>query len=122
MMMNLLCLLALSCLLGLTALEVPALARLPSNWFIADASLSADSRVTLKLALKPEDPAALERRLLQISTPGSKSFRQYLSKEEIRALVGRSDRDLDRIRTWWVHVHHTHNPHIYAGDDNLCVL
>ena len=56
--------------------------------------------ITFKLALYPKDSQLLEKQLLEISTPGSKSFRKYLSKSEITLIVGREKSELDKITNW----------------------
>lgn len=95
----LLCVIA-SILLVTQALEIPGIRSLPSQWLLSPEPIDQTAQVALKIALVPKDAPELERRLIEIATPGSKVFRQYLSKDEITAIVGRSDADIARVTSW----------------------
>ena len=47
----------------------------------------------------------LEKKLLAISTPGSKAFRKYLTKSEITEIVGHGDDDIQRITRWYIYLY-----------------
>jgi tripeptidyl-peptidase I len=42
--------------------------------------------ITLRLALTQGDMAGLEERLMAVSTPSSKEYGQFLSKEQVRSI------------------------------------
>jgi tripeptidyl-peptidase I len=67
---------------------------------MSDAALPSSQPVTLKLALVPKDAAKLEKKLISVATPGSSDFRKYLSKQEVTAIVGRSDEEIQRLTHW----------------------
>lgn len=77
----------------------PALNKLPLHWESVETKPIPSTLLTLRVALHPKDAKALENNLLEVATPGSKRFRQYLKKEEITAIVGRSDSDIERLRS-----------------------
>ncbi|KAI0674808.1 family S53 protease-like protein [Trametes maxima] len=62
----------------------------------------ADPNATLKLriALAQSNPAGLEAALYGVSTPGSKNYRQHLSKAEVQALVAPKPESVKAVRTW----------------------
>ncbi|KAK7053681.1 family S53 protease-like protein [Favolaschia claudopus] len=67
------------------------------------ASLGAapDSDVlTLRFALTPKNISGLEQRLVSISTPGNPDFREWLSKEEVKAFVQPSDDTVAAFNSW----------------------
>lgn len=70
---------------------------LPANWEKISDSVDPLTKLQLRVALFPRDAKALENSLLEISTPGSKRFRQYLKKDQITAIVGRDDKDIQKL-------------------------
>ncbi|KAK7040603.1 family S53 protease-like protein, partial [Favolaschia claudopus] len=60
-----------------------------------------DSTVlTLKLALTPKNIRGLENKLASISTPGSPEFRQWLSKDELKAFVQPSNETIEAFNNF----------------------
>jgi subtilase family serine protease len=57
----------------------------------------ASTPLVLDVALKPRDPAALERFALAVSTPGSPSYRHYIAQGQFGRLFGPSASSLARI-------------------------
>lgn len=55
----------------------------PAGFASAKVSAASQDTVTLRIGLAPTDIAGLEETLYSISTPGSASYGQYLSKEEV---------------------------------------
>ena len=52
--------------------------------FSLDRAAAPDTPLSLRIALAPSDPAALTDALQVVSDPSSSSFRQYLSKADVR--------------------------------------
>ena len=52
--------------------------------FSLDRAAAPDTPLSLRIALAPSDPAALTDALQAVSDPSSSSFRQYLSKADVR--------------------------------------
>ncbi|KAK7053666.1 family S53 protease-like protein [Favolaschia claudopus] len=60
-----------------------------------------DSHVlTLKFALTPKNIPGLEQKLASLSTPGSSEFRQWLSKDEVKAFVQPSNETVSAFNSW----------------------
>ena len=59
-----------------------------------------DDRMGLVFALRQRNHRALERKLMQVSTPGHLSYGKHLTGKEIRALTKPSRRTRSRIRHW----------------------
>jgi tripeptidyl-peptidase-1 len=57
------------------------------NGFISQGAAPADEALTLRFALAANNLAGLEAKLTSLSTPGSSEFRQWLSKDEVKAFV-----------------------------------
>ncbi|KAJ6471242.1 subtilisin-like protein [Mycena vitilis] len=55
--------------------------------FVNKGAAPANDLLTLRVALASDDLAGLEAKLASISTPGSSEFRQWLSKDEVKAFV-----------------------------------
>ncbi|MBV8463536.1 MAG: IPT/TIG domain-containing protein, partial [Acidimicrobiales bacterium] len=56
--------------------------------------------VTADLVLRPRDPAALEAFVTAVSTPGSASYRHYLTTAAFRQAFGPTDRSVAAARAW----------------------
>eukprot|EP00467_Chlorarachnion_reptans_P001776 CAMPEP_0114525142 /NCGR_PEP_ID=MMETSP0109-20121206/22252_1 /TAXON_ID=29199 /ORGANISM="Chlorarachnion reptans, Strain CCCM449" /LENGTH=528 /DNA_ID=CAMNT_0001706675 /DNA_START=87 /DNA_END=1673 /DNA_ORIENTATION=+ len=69
---------------------------------LSGVSASTDSQEYLKVtfALKPADGEALEKALLNISDPHHARFRQYLSHDEVKALVKPLDGANEAVSKW----------------------
>lgn len=78
----------------------PARGRLPAGWEQSQTKLNPNHTLKLRIALHPKNAQTLEQKLIQIATPGSSSFRQYLKKEQITAIVGRDDADLQKVSSF----------------------
>jgi subtilase family serine protease len=91
------------CLVAVSAGKVsyPARTRLPAGWEEAKAPLDPDFKLNLRIALYPKDPQTLERSLISIATPGSSRFREYLSKNDITAIVGRDEKEIAQVRDFF---------------------
>jgi tripeptidyl-peptidase-1 len=59
----------------------------PPVGFTNQGPAPADESVTLRVALKSNNVAGLQDKLLSISTPGSADFRQWLTADEVRHLA-----------------------------------
>ncbi|KAJ7938175.1 family S53 protease-like protein [Mycena leptocephala] len=57
------------------------------NGFISQGAAPADDMLTLRFALASNNIAGLKAKLMSLSTPGSPEFRQWLSKDEVKAFV-----------------------------------
>ncbi|TFY82915.1 hypothetical protein EWM64_g1099 [Hericium alpestre] len=60
----------------------------------------AKSTLALRLALVPNDMDGLHQKLYEISTPGSATYRQWLSKEEVEAFVAPSSESTSSVKSW----------------------
>jgi tripeptidyl-peptidase-1 len=76
--------------------------KLPAGWaHMTNVQIPSDNLYQLRIALHPKNSSELERRLLEISTPGNPAFRKYLNKDQITELVGRSKAEIDRITAFF---------------------
>ncbi|KAJ6493176.1 family S53 protease-like protein [Mycena sanguinolenta] len=57
------------------------------NGFVSQGAAPASHPLTLRFALAPNNLAGLQTKLAYISTPGSSEFRQWLSKDDVKAFV-----------------------------------
>ena len=60
--------------------------------------LNPSADVNFKVALKAKH--SLTEVVKRISTPGSPDFRKYVTQDQIRSLVGRSDSEIERVKSW----------------------
>lgn len=100
MFSKVLVLLAASALLLAQGAKVvfPAKEKLPAGWMLAAKSVVENDAVfQLRIALHPKNPSELERRLLEISTPGTSQFRKYLKPAQITEIVGRTEDEIQRL-------------------------
>ncbi|KAJ7057570.1 subtilisin-like protein [Mycena amicta] len=56
----------------------------PPAGFVSHGAAPGDENVTLRVALKSNDVAGLQDKLLSISTPGSADFRQWLTADQVK--------------------------------------
>ena len=54
------------------------------NGFKPSGAPDPDTVLNLRFALVQSDPAGLEKALYDVSTPGSKNFRRYFTKAQVR--------------------------------------
>jgi tripeptidyl-peptidase-1 len=74
----------------------------PKSWsHLAHSVVEPTRTFSLRIALFPKDGKKLESVLRDVSTPGSKNFRKYLKGEEITAIVGRDNRELDELKQFF---------------------
>lgn len=75
---------------------------LPKTWaHLSSAVVEPSKTLSLRIALHPKDGKRLEASLLDVATPGSKRFRKYLKKDQITAIVGRDDRELNELKDYF---------------------
>ncbi|KAF7350712.1 Family S53 protease-like protein [Mycena sanguinolenta] len=86
-MMVLKAFLALLSLSAVSAMVVIESRPAAPNGFISQGAAPASNSLTLRFALAPNNLAGLEAKLASISTPGSSEFRQWLSKDDVKAFV-----------------------------------
>lgn len=55
--------------------------------FVSQGAAPATEILNIRLALASNNPAGLQQKLVSVSTPGSSEFRQWLSKDEVGALL-----------------------------------
>ena len=70
----------------------------PANWERISTPLIKSQKLNLRISLFPRDGSLLEKTLLEVSTPGSAKFRQYLKQDQIADMVGRSTGEIDQLR------------------------
>lgn len=68
--------------------------------FVNQGPAAPDTVLHMRIALTQSDSAGLEDALMAVSTPGSASFGQHLSKEEVEAFVSPSQDTTDAVRTF----------------------
>lgn len=61
---------AIACLAVCFGLELPGVQKLPSVWTVSHEHVQYDKVVNVKIALHPKDGRSLERKLIDIATPG----------------------------------------------------
>jgi len=83
-----------------SSLEFAGVSSVPQGWTVLSEIMDSNTVLNLRIALHPKDAAKLERTLLDISTPGSSKFRNYLKQDQITEIVGRSDADIERATAW----------------------
>jgi subtilase family serine protease len=69
----------------------------------AGTAVAAGSRLHLTITLKPRDPAALARYARAVSTPGSPSYRHYLSPDQFGRRFGATADQVRRVRSAFAH-------------------
>ncbi|KAK7064692.1 family S53 protease-like protein [Favolaschia claudopus] len=79
--------LALLSVVSCTRLAVHESRRAAPAGFTSLGAAPDSHMLTLKFALTPKNIPGLEQKLASISTPGSSEFRQWLSKDEVKAFV-----------------------------------
>ncbi|KAJ6493178.1 family S53 protease-like protein [Mycena sanguinolenta] len=87
MMMALRAFLALLSLSAVSAMVVIESRPAAPNGFVSQGAAPASHPLTLRFALAPNNLAGLQTKLASISTPGSSEFRQWLSKDDVKAFV-----------------------------------
>jgi hypothetical protein len=61
-------------------------------------SLPTTTPITIAVTLKPRDPAGLARYAAEVSTPGSRLYRRYLTVAEFRRRFGPTQSGIDAVR------------------------
>ncbi|KAF8142713.1 family S53 protease-like protein [Mycena galopus ATCC 62051] len=79
--------LAVLSLTAVSAMVVIESRQAAPNGFVSQGSAPASDVLTLRFALASNNLAGLEAKLGPISTPGNSEFRQWLSKDEVKAFV-----------------------------------
>jgi len=69
---------------------------LPTGWTSLERS-HPDTKLELTIAVRQQNTAELERRLMEVSTPGSQSYGQHLTNEEVHALVAPTAQDAQAV-------------------------
>lgn len=74
----------------------------PKTWtHLSHTVVEPTKTLSLRIALFPKDGKRLESTLRDVATPGSKKFRKYLKKDEITAIVGRDEKELDELKQFF---------------------
>ncbi|KAJ3813799.1 peptidase S8/S53 domain-containing protein [Lentinula lateritia] len=60
----------------------------------------SDSVIDIRIALKAADNAGLQSRLYEVSTPGSASYGQYLTKDQIKTYAAPSSDSITAVTSW----------------------
>ncbi|KAK7053680.1 family S53 protease-like protein [Favolaschia claudopus] len=92
--------LALLSVVSCTRLAVHESRRAAPSGFTSLGAASDSHMLTLKFALTPKNIPGLEQKLASISTPGSSEFRQWLSKDEVKAFVQPSNETVSAFKSW----------------------
>ncbi|KAE9409738.1 family S53 protease [Gymnopus androsaceus JB14] len=61
---------------------------------------SADTSINLRIGLKAVDNPGLEQKLYEISTPGSASYGQHLTRDEVNAYAAPSPDSIAAVSSW----------------------
>ncbi len=72
----------------------------PGRRFTNKGIASPQTPITLSINLASNDLKGLESKLLEVSTPGSDSFRQWLSKEDVSSYVAPTHEARQAINAW----------------------
>ncbi|KAI0780145.1 subtilisin-like protein [Fomes fomentarius] len=70
------------------------------NGFRYVAKADPNSMLDLRIALVQSNPTGLEAALYDVSTPGSKNYRKYLTKAEVDTLVAPKPESVQAVKTW----------------------
>ncbi|KAK7001692.1 Pro-kumamolisin, activation domain-containing protein [Favolaschia claudopus] len=92
--------LALLSVVSCTRLAVHESRRAAPAGFTSLGAAPDSHMLTLKFALTPKNIPGLEQKLASISTPGSSEFRQWLSKDEVKAFVQPSNETVSAFNSW----------------------
>jgi len=74
-------------------------AAVPAGTTVLGPTTAAD-RITVDVALRPRDPAALDAFVLAVSTPGDPRFHHYLAAGQFDAVFGPTTAAQASVRTW----------------------
>jgi tripeptidyl-peptidase I len=72
---------------------------LPSG-FVETGSPSDATLISIRVGLKAADNAGLEQKLYEVSTPGSGSYGQYLSRDQVRSYAAPSSDSVTAVTSW----------------------
>ncbi|EKM48428.1 uncharacterized protein PHACADRAFT_266366 [Phanerochaete carnosa HHB-10118-sp] len=72
----------------------------PPRSYISNGPAPADTQLKLRNALAPSDPKGLIDALYNVSTPGSSSYGQHLSKEEVEKVVAPTAQASGAVNAW----------------------
>ncbi|KAA1474669.1 family S53 protease-like protein [Dentipellis sp. KUC8613] len=88
----------------------------PPSGYVRSHTAPGDHVLDLRLALAQNDFPGLEERLLAASTPGHQQYGQYLSKDEVSALVAPLSDTVSAVREWLASHNITSTPLSPSGD------
>ncbi|KAJ3771981.1 subtilisin-like protein [Lentinula raphanica] len=93
--------LSLQTLFAVTALctNEPSFSYVPPG-FTQIGRPSNDTTIDIRIALKAVDNAGLQSKLYEISTPGSPSYGQYLTRDEIEVYAAPSAESMTAVTSW----------------------
>ncbi|EJD40889.1 subtilisin-like protein [Auricularia subglabra TFB-10046 SS5] len=74
--------------------------RPPKAFGQAATPVQPDEALDLRIHLKKGDRAGLERKLLEIATPGHENYGKHLSKDELDAFVRPTERTTAAVKAW----------------------
>ncbi|KAJ3551202.1 hypothetical protein NM688_g4844 [Phlebia brevispora] len=72
----------------------------PPSGFVHGGPAHPDTSLDLRIALVQNNPEGLINALYEVSTPGSPSYGEHLSKEETESFVAPSPKTVDAVNTW----------------------
>lgn len=78
----------------------PAASSCTSGWTATNDIVDPSALITIRFALRPAKPNALDEALAAISDPQSPRFRQYLTHTEIAALVSPAEGAVKTVSDW----------------------
>jgi len=82
------------------AKEMLGFSKLPLGWSQSDQTLLPSKEIRFSLALSSKGKEMMEKTLIEIASPSSKTFRKYLNQQQIADIVGLPDSDVDRVKSW----------------------
>ncbi|KAI0093371.1 family S53 protease [Irpex rosettiformis] len=68
--------------------------------FVKAGAASPDTVLNMRMALAQNNPAGLEKALMDVSTPGNALYGQHLTKEEVEDLVRPTQQTVDAVNAW----------------------
>lgn len=68
--------------------------------FVSKGAPSADTVIHLKIGLTAKDLSGLETTLYEVSTPGSNTYGQHLSNDEVKAFVAPTPDTVSAVTSW----------------------
>ena len=93
---------------GVAAVQLESGVKIPSQWKIIEnhdftvtnSNSNTNEKIELTFAIKVNNKDALEKKLLEVSTPSSESYGKLLNLDEINSMTNPSDTSISTLKTF----------------------